>query len=300
MQRVQLTEDLQFSRVIHGLWRLNEWNYSDRELLQFIEWCTEHGITTFDHADIYGGYTCEKLFGRALALSPSIREKIELVTKCGIVIESPERPSHRSHHYNTTKSHILASAEQSLLNLNTDYIDVLLIHRPDPLMDPEGVAEAFQALKCSGKVKYFGVSNFKDHQYRMLESYLPEPLVTNQIELSAYELENIHDGTLDFCQEKRIAPMAWSPLAGGKVFSGEMDKDYRIRAALEAVQSEIGAASMDEVMYAWLFTHPAGIMPIVGSGKRERLSAAIDALKHKLSHEQWFRIYTSVQGYDIP
>lgn len=207
MQRVQLAEDLQFSRVIHGLWRLNEWNYSDRELLQFIEWCTEHGITTFDHADIYGGYTCEKLFGRALALSPSIREKIELVTKCGIVIESPERPSHRSHHYNTTKSHILASAEQSLLNLNTDYIDVLLIHRPDPLMDPEGVAEAFQALKCSGKVKYFGVSNFKDHQYRMLESYLPEPLVTNQIELSAYELENIHDGTLDFA--KRSASLRW-------------------------------------------------------------------------------------------
>ncbi|MBO3637474.1 MULTISPECIES: aldo/keto reductase [Bacillus] len=300
MQRIQLAEDLQFSRVIHGLWRLNEWNYSDAELLSLIEWCIDHGITTFDHADIYGGYTCEKLFGNALALSPGLRENIELVTKCGIVLESPERPAHRSHHYNTSKSHILASVEQSLMNLRTDYIDMLLIHRPDPLMDPEGVAEAFQALKCSGKVRYFGVSNFKDHQYRMLESYLPEKLVTNQIELSAYELENMLDGTLNLCQEKRIPPMAWSPLACGKVFTGDTEKDRRVRTALESVQAEIGAASLDEVMYAWLYTHPADIMPIVGSGKRERISAAINALSYKLDQDQWFRIFTAVQGYDIP
>lgn len=300
MQRIQLAEDLEFSRVIHGLWRLNEWNYSDGELLNLIEWCISQGITTFDHADIYGSYTCEKLFGGALSLSPSIRERIEIVTKCGIVIESPERPGNKSHHYNTSKSHILASAEQSLLNLNTDYLDVLLIHRPDPLMDPEAVAEAFHALKSSGKVRYFGVSNFKAHQYRMLESYLDDPLITNQIEISAYKLEHFHDGTLDFCQEKRIPPMAWSPLAGGSVFTGQSDKDVQIRTALISVQEEIGAASIDEVMYAWLFTHPADIMPIVGSGKQSRISAAVRASAYTLSHDQWFRIYTAVQGYDIP
>lgn len=300
MQRVNLGEDLSFSRLIHGLWRLADWDQSSEETLSLIEHNLERGLTTFDHADIYGSYMCEELFGKALALKPSLREQMELVTKCGIVLESENRPSHTSHHYNTSKEHIIASAEQSLTSLNTDYIDLLLIHRPDPFMDPEEVAEAFTTLQKDGKVRHFGVSNFKQHQFTMLQSYLDQPLITNQIELSAYNLENVEDGTLNLCQEKRIKPMAWSPLAGGKVFSSNDDKAMRVRQTVEKVASEIGADGIDQVLYAWLLNHPAEIMPIVGSGKTHRIDRAIDALSLSLSREQWFEILTSSMGYDIP
>ncbi|WP_374722223.1 aldo/keto reductase [Peribacillus tepidiphilus] len=300
MERIQLAEDLSFSRIIHGLWRLAEWEYSNEETLSLIEHCLEQGITTFDHADIYGSYTCEELFGKALALKPKLRENMEIVTKCGIVLESPNRPEHRSHHYNTSKEHIIKSAEQSLKNLRTDYIDVLLIHRPDPLMNPEEVAEAFMKLKKEGKVRYFGVSNFKDHQFNMLQSYLDFDLVTNQIEVSAYHLENFDDGTLHFCLEKRIKPMAWSPLAGGKIFSSNDEKAVRLRSTLEKIAGEIGAEDLDEVLYAWILKHPAKIMPIVGSGKTKRIDSAVKSLDHKLTLDQWFEILHSSMGHEVP
>ncbi|OLS34311.1 oxidoreductase [Alkalihalophilus pseudofirmus] len=300
MERIQLTEDLSFSRFVHGLWRLSDWNYTKQETLSLINEAIETGITTFDHADIYGSYTCEERFGEALALMPSIREKMEIVTKCGIVLESENRPEHRSHHYNTSKKHIIQSAERSLANLHTDYIDVLLIHRPDPMMDPSEVARAFTQLKKEGKVRAFGVSNFKDHQLSMLQSYLDEKLVTNQIEVSPYELENIHDGTLDVCLRERIAPMAWSPLAGGKLFTGEDDKSIRLRESLTKIQQETGAASMDQVAYAWLLKHPAKIMPIIGSGNIERIQGAAAAAEIELNLDQWFEILHSSMGHEVP
>ena len=278
MQRIQMTEDLSFSRIIHGLWRLSDWKQSKEDTLSLIQHNIENGITTFDHADIYGSYTCEALFGEALALQPSLREKMEIVTKCGIVLPSDNRPEHKTHHYNTSKKHILTSVEHSLQQLKTDYIDLLLIHRPDPFMNGEEVAEAFTQLKEEGKVRHFGVSNFKDHQWNMLQSYLPFPLITNQIELSAYHLENFEDGTLNLCQEKRVAPMAWSPLAGGAIFKGEDEKAVRLQHTLKKVQEETGAKGIDQVLYAWLLNHPANIMPIVGSGKKERIQHAIDSL----------------------
>jgi len=300
VERIQLAEDLSFSRLIHGYWRLADWNMSTEETLYLIEHCLEQGITTFDHADIYGSYTCEELFGKALALKPNLREKMEIVTKCGIVLKSPNRPHHKSHHYNTSKEHIIQSVEQSLRNFETDYIDVLLIHRPDPFMDPEEVAEAFTKLKEEGKVRYFGVSNFKSHQWNMLESYLDFKLVTNQIELSAYNLENFDDGTLNFCLEKRIPPMAWSPLGGGKVFTSNEEKAIRLRQTLEKVASEIGTESIDQVLYTWLLTHPAKIMPIIGSGNKERIDRAISSLNLTLNHDQWFEILHSSMGHEVP
>jgi predicted oxidoreductase len=300
MERITMSEDLSFSRIIHGLWRLSEWNQSKEETLSLIQFCLEQGITTFDHADIYGSYTCEEMFGDALSLAPSIREKMEIVTKCGIVLPSTNRPQHQTHHYNTSKKHILSSVEQSLKNLRTDYIDVLLIHRPDPFMNGEEVAEAFIQLKKEGKVRHFGVSNFKVHQWNMLQSHLPFPLVTNQIELSAYNLENMEDGTLNLCQEKRIAPMAWSPLAGGNIFTGQDDKALRLRETLEKIQEEISAEGIDSILYAWLLNHPARIMPIAGSGKKERIQAAIDSRSITLNHDQWFEILRSSMGHDIP
>ncbi|MBT2606462.1 aldo/keto reductase family oxidoreductase [Bacillus sp. ISL-53] len=300
MQRVNLTEDFSLSRIVHGMWRLADWRFSAEEILSLIEQGMDRGVTTYDHADIYGRYTCEEIFRNALSLKPYLRDKMEIVTKCGIVLQSENRPSHKSHHYDTSKTHIIKSVEQSLMNLKTDYIDLLLIHRPDPLMDPSETAEAFNQLKESGKVRNFGVSNFKKPQWDMLQSYLDYPLVTNQLELSAYNLENFEDGTLNLCQEKGVAPMAWSPLAGGSIFEESNEKAVRLRKTLETVKEEIGANGIDEVMYAWLLRHPAKIIPIVGSSKKERLDSAIDSLNLSMEKEQWFNILTSSMGHDIP
>jgi predicted oxidoreductase len=300
MQRIHLAKDLTFSRFVHGLWRLSDWQQSKEETLKLIEDVLETGITTFDHADIYGSYTCEELFGNALSLKPSIREKMEIVTKCGIVLPSENRPQHKTHHYNTSKEHIMKSVENSLNSLRTDYIDVLLIHRPDPFMDPEQTADAFSQLHKEGKVRYFGVSNFKNHQFSMLQSYLDFPLVTNQIELSPYELENIEDGTLNHVLQNRIPPMAWSPLAGGRIFASEDDKAVRLRSTLEKIKEETNAAGIDQVIFAWLLNHPARVLPIIGSGKIERIKKAVASLDIKLDHDQWFEILQSSMGHDVP
>ncbi|MGM0846330.1 MAG: aldo/keto reductase [Bacillota bacterium] len=300
MERVQLANDLTFSRLIHGLWRLSDWKQSKEETLKLIEEVIETGITTFDHADIYGSYTCEDLFGEALALKPSLREKMEIVTKCGIVLPSDNRPEHKTHHYNTSKRHIMKSVENSLTSLKTDYIDVMLIHRPDPFMDPEQTAEAFTQLHNEGKVRYFGVSNFKSHQFSMLQSYLDFPLTTNQIELSPYELENFEDGTIDHALQNRIPPMAWSPMAGGKIFSSHDAKASRLRDTLEKIRTEKNADSIDQIIYAWLLNHPSRIMPIIGSGKMDRIQKAVASLEISLDHDQWFEILQSSMGHDVP
>jgi len=300
MQRVDLTEDLSFSRIVHGMMRLSEWNLSKEQRLRLIEEVIDTGISTFDHADIYGNYVCEELFGESLSLKPQLREKMEIVTKCGIVLQSKNRPAHRSHHYDTSKEHILLSVENSLKNLKTDYIDLLLIHRPDPLMNPESVAEAFDQLLNEGKVRHFGVSNFKQSQIKMLETYVAQPLVTNQIELNPYNLENFTDGSIDFCLEAQIPPMAWSPLAGGELLNGTSEKALRLRGALKEVEGEIGAQGLDEVLYTWLLTHPSSIIPIVGSGKMNHIQSAINSLQHKMTPHQWFHIYQASLGHDVP
>ncbi|MGG2065996.1 aldo/keto reductase [Bacillus sp. S14(2024)] len=300
MERIQMAQNLEFSRIIQGFWRLAEWNMTDQELLSFIESCMEMGITTFDHADIYGDYTCEALFGKALQLKPSLRDNMQIVTKCGIALTSPKFPERYVVHYNTSTEHIIKSAEQSLRNLNTDYIDVLLIHRPDPFMNPAEVAEAFSRLKQDGKVRHFGVSNFLPSQFNMLSSYLDFPLVTNQIEVSAMQLEHFEKGTIEHCQENRISPMIWSPLAGGEIFKGESERAIRLRRTLEKISTDFGITGIDSIMYAWLLAHPANMLPIVGSGKLERVKTAVEATKLTLDRQQWFTIFESSNGHPVP
>ncbi|UOY91102.1 aldo/keto reductase [Ectobacillus sp. JY-23] len=300
MEQIQLAENVKFSRIVHGLWRLTEWNMTDAEVVQLIEQCMELGITTFDHADIYGDYTCETLFGQALRQKPSLRENMQIVTKCGIKLLSDKYPERTVKYYDTSKEHIIKSVEQSLRNLQTEYIDVLLIHRPDPFMNPAEVAEAFRQLRQEGKVLQFGVSNFLPSQFDMLSAHVDEPLVTNQIEISALQLEHFGNGTLDKCQETRIAPMAWSPLAGGSIFRDSSERAERVRSVLEKIGTEIGATSLDEVLYAWLLQHPARIMPIVGSGKLERIQSAVNATKLSMTTHQWFEIYTASMGHEVP
>ena len=299
MERIKMSTDLEFSRIVHGLWRLNEWDISKEQLLQLIEQCLEMGITTFDHADIYGNFTCEEIFGEALKLNPKIREKMEIVTKTGIVFKSNNRPEHDGHYYNTTFDHIVKSAERSLQNFGTDYIDVLLIHRPDPFMDPEDVAKAFNQLRSEGKVNYFGVSNFTQNDFTLLQSYLDFDLVTNQIEASVLKYDNFENGTIKFLQEKRISPMIWSPLAGGEIFTSQSESAIRVRNVLTEIAKKHNTENISEIAYAWLLAHPAKLIPIVGSGKINRISEAVNALNIKLTRADWFAILDALVGHEV-
>ncbi|MDQ0218582.1 oxidoreductase [Peribacillus cavernae] len=298
MERIQLHDDLQFSRIIHGHWRLADWNYTGQQTLGLLEQCLELGITTIDTASIYGKYTCEELFGNALSLKPELRGKIEIVTKCGIKLANDEN-SFRLNHYDSSKEHIIESTERSLTKLRTDYIDVLLIHRPDVLTNPEEVAEAFSSLKKDGKVKHFGVSNFLPSQVNMLEAYLDVPLVTNQVELSVMYRDHFENGVVDQCIEKKMPPMAWSPLNRGAVFNNQEENPSRVRSTLQKVAEELGTSTIDEVMYAWLMHHPANIMPIAGSGKIERIQSAVNSISLQMNREQWYEIWVSSRGKDV-
>ena len=257
------------------------------------------GITTFDHADIYGNFTCEEIFGEALKLNPKIREKMEIVTKTGIVFKSENRPEHDGHYYNTTFDHIVKSAERSLQNFGTDYIDVLLIHRPDPFMDPENVAKAFNQLRSEGKVNYFGVSNFTQNDFTLLQSYLDFDLVTNQIEASVLKYDNFENETIKFLQEKRINPMIWSPLAGGEIFTSQSESAIRVRNELTEIAKKHNTENISEIAYAWLLAHPAKLIPIVGSGKINRISEAVNALNIKLTRADWFSILDALAGHEV-
>lgn len=300
MQRIKLADNLSLSRIIHGHWRLAEWNMTAAELLAFTEQAVEMGVTSFDHADIYGNYTCEALFGSALKLAPEIREKIEIVTKTGIKLLSDKHPERRIPHYDFSFDHIIASVEQSLRNFDTDYIDLLLLHRPSPLFDAQEVARAFSHLKDQGKVQHFGVSNFTAGQFDMLSTITEEPLVTNQLELSPYCLTSYEDGNMDYLQQYGIKPMAWSPLAGGNLMHPQDEKGVRIAQTLHAVANELDIDGIDKVIYSWLLMQPLQIMPIVGSGKINRLRGAVEALDIDMTVEQWFRIYTASTGCDVP
>ena len=300
MEKIKLKDDLEFSRIVHGYWRLMDWNISNRDLVNLIEEVYDLGITTVDHADIYGNFCCEEKFGEALKLKKGLREKLQIVTKCGIKFPSENRPENKSHCYDTSKEHIIKSVERSLKNFNTDYLDVLLIHRVDALLNPEEVAEAFTKLNNEGKVRYFGVSNFLPAQFNMLNSYLDNKLITNQVEISPLCLNAFEDGTLDLMLEKRIKPMAWSPLAGGRLFRDNDERALRVQKVLNKIKEEVSAKDIDEVAYAWLLMHPSKIMPIVGSGKIERIKSAIRATDIKLTRDQWFEIYVASRGVDIP
>ncbi len=301
ISRVQLVEDgPELSRLAYGFWRLAEWEMSTPDLLKRIKLCLEQGITTFDHADIYGSYTCESIFGKALKEEPSLRDQMELVTKCGIGLTSPNRPENKVKHYDTSKQHILTSVNNSLRNLQTDYIDVLLIHRPDPLMNADEVAEAFYSLQKDGKVLHFGVSNFAAHQCTLLQSRLDFQLVTNQVELSVMNFDVLHDGTIDYCQKMRMTPMAWSPFAGGSLFTSDSEQANRLRETLQTVGEEKGGKSTDQVALAWILTHPANIVPIIGTGREDRLLSALDAVSIGLDRQEWFRIWSASTGTDIP
>ncbi|HIE5387967.1 TPA: aldo/keto reductase [Enterobacter cancerogenus] len=297
VQRITLApQGPEFSRFVMGYWRLMDWNMSAQQLASFIEEHLDLGITTVDHADIYGGYQCEAAFGEALRLAPALRDRMEIVTKCGIATTA--RPENALGHYITDRKHIIESAERSLVNLATDRIDLLLIHRPDPLMDADEVAQAFLELHQSGKVRHFGVSNFTPAQFALLQSRLPFTLATNQVEISPVHQPLLLDGTLDQLQQLRIRPMAWSCLGGGRLFND--DEFQPLRDELETVARELNAESIEQVVYAWILRLPSKPLPIIGSGKIERVRSALAAEVLEMTRQQWFRIRKAALGYDVP
>jgi len=297
VQRITLApQGPEFSRFVMGYWRLMDWNMSAQQLVSFIEEHLDLGVTTVDHADIYGGYQCEAAFGEALTRSPALRQRMEIVTKCGIATTA--KAEHALGHYITDRDHIISSAEQSLTNLATDYLDLLLIHRPDPLMDADEVAEAFLALHQSGKVRHFGVSNFTPAQFALLQSRLPFTLATNQVEISPVHQPLLLDGTLDQLQQLRIRPMAWSCLGGGRLFNDEAFQP--LRDELAQVAQELNAETIEQVVYAWILRLPSQPLPIIGSGKIERVRSALAAEQLAMTRQQWFRIRKAALGYDVP
>ncbi|MCE2572458.1 aldo/keto reductase [Motilimonas eburnea] len=299
--RVQLSDNgPEFSRFVAGFWRALSWEKSKQELLSFIEQNIELGVTTMDHADIYGQYSCEAAFGDAMALKPSIRDRVELVSKCGIKPAFDTLPERYVNHYDTSQQHIISSVEQSLTNLKTDYLDLLLIHRPDPLMQADEVAQAFEKLNQQGKVKHFGVSNFNPAQFELLQSRLDMPLVTNQIEISPLEMKAMFDGSLDYCQQHRILPMAWSCLAGGQIFTSQSEKAKRVRSVLVDIAEQVDAETIDQVVYAWILALPSKVLPILGSGRIERTRSTIKAEAITLDRQQWFSIWQASMGHSVP
>lgn len=279
----------ELSRIVAGAWRWN--NVSPKTVEQLIETSLEVGITSFDNADIYGDYGNEKLVGDVIRKNPGIRKNIQLISKCGIKLLSAHQPKTWIKHYDTTKEHILNSVDNSLKNLRTEYLDLLLIHRPDPLMNPEEISEAFGLLKQNGKVLHFGVSNFTSSQFEMLQSYLSFPLVTNQVEVSLTKTDALFDGTLDTLIRYKTCPMAWSPLGGGRLMAGG--------SALWSKKEKYNATET-QLSLAWLLKHPSKMFPIIGTSQPERIVESAKAINIDLERQDWFEMLKVATGNDVP
>ena len=299
MPRIELNPGLSISRLAYGVWRLSEAaDTSAQAVAGRIQACLDQGITTFDHADIYGGYSCEALFGAALRAQPGLKARMEIVTKCDIMLLSDQRPDNRVKHYDTSAAHVQASVERSLHNIGVDAIDLLLIHRPDPLMDHHALGACLDSLIQSGKVRAAGVSNFMPWDMDLLQSAMKNRLVSNQIEISLMQTRGFVDGQIAHAQRLGVPVMAWSPLGAGRLF-GQDAAALRLRPALQRLAS---AQGVDEtaVAIAWLLQHPARIIPVLGTNDPARIARMQDALRVTLDRQTWFELYSLANGAEVP
>ena len=288
---------VQLSPIIAGVMNWGVWdkNLNTNEFTHLINLFIENGITTFDHADIYGGYTTEASFGKALSESKIDRKKIQLITKCGIQYTSENRPNNSIKHYEYSKDYIIWSAENSLKNLQTDYLDVFLLHRPSPLMQADEIAEAVSKLKADGKILSFGVSNFTSSQTELLRQ--KTEISFNQVQFSATHHEAMLDGSLDYMQIHNIKPMAWNPL--GTVFRENTDQTFRLRQLLAKLVEKYRIGS-DIILLAWIMQHPAGISPVAGTVNSGRIQQLMKAKSLVLDKQDWFAIWTESMGNRVP
>jgi len=283
--------------MVYGMWRVAEAEDTSPAHIQAkIEACLEQGITSIDQADIYGGYMAEELLGACLKAAPDLRDRIEIVTKCDIVAPVGRHGGARVKHYDTSSSHISTSIDTSLKLMNIDRIDLLLIHRPDPLMDHNETGAALDAAVTSGKVAAVGVSNFHLHDWTLLQSAMSERLVANQIELSLQAHQAFTNGDMAFLQERGVPPMAWSPLGGGALVAGAADTG--LLQALSAV-ADLNGVDRAAVAVAWLLAHPARILPVMGTNNLRRIRRFCDAFKVAMDRQTWFELYTAALGHEV-
>lgn len=295
MERISLG-DISLSRLVYGMWRIgDDPDTSPAHVQAKIEACLAQGITSFDQADIYGGYTAEAILGAALRAAPALRDQMQIVTKCGIVAPAGRHSAARVKHYDTTAAHINASVEASLRDMAIETIDLLLIHRPDPLMNHHETGAALDALVASGKVRSVGVSNFRPWDAALLQSAMKARIATNQIELSLPAHQGFTNGDVAYHQERATPLMAWSPLAGGRLLA-EADEPLRTRlAGIAAAQGTDWTA----VAVAWLLHHPAQILPVMGTNTLSRIARLGDALRIKMDRQTWFDLYSLALGHEV-
>jgi len=296
MDRVSITSSLDFSRIVYGLWRLgDDENTAPDHVRNKIAACLDQGITTMDQADIYGGYMAEEILGNALRGS-DLRNKIEIVTKCDIVAPVGRYANARVKYYDTSRAHIMASVDHSLNLMAIDHIDLLLVHRPDPMMDHHETGAALDEVIASGKVRSVGVSNFRPWDWELLQSAMKNTLATNQIELSVLAHHSFTNGDVAFHQKNATPMMAWSPLAGGNLFNGQNDA---VTAPLDAIARDRGV-DVSAVAVAWLLAHPSKILPVMGTNNLSRISRLSDACDVKLDRQEWYEIYIAALGHEVP
>lgn len=285
-----------FSRIIQGCMTWGKWGkqLAENEMIQLLHHSLEQGLTTFDHADIYGDYTTEADFGAAFANSGVAREDIQLISKCGIQYVGDTRDN-QIKHYQYNSDYIIWSAEKSISDLQCDYLDLFLLHRPSPLMQPEEVAKAVEKLLGSGKIKAFGVSNFTPSQMRLIST--KSALMYNQIEFSLTAHSAMHDGTLDHMYANGITPMCWSPL--GSYFREADQAQGRIKKVMEELCPKYSATE-DQLLLAWILKHPAGVHPVIGTTNPARITLAAKAMEIALTEIDWFKLLVAAQGHKVP
>lgn len=289
-----------FSRMVYGTWRILDTNPTVQEINRRIHDCLSVGITTIDTAEIYGLYQVEEQLGAALALSPGLRDKIEIVTKAGIYVPCSRHPEWKTAHYNATEKQLRASLEKSLRLLGTDHVELFLVHRPDWLTRAEDTATGLNALLSSGRILSAGVSNYSPSQFELLNSQMDQPLVTNQIEFHLLHSSPICDGTLIQCENRGLLPMAWSPLAGGRIFDSGNPAALRLAEAAKEMSDRYLGATLEQLAYAWILAHPSCPLPVIGTNKVERIESAAKAIEIELQREDWFALWEAAHGHKIP
>ena len=296
MERIILSDNINFSRLIYGMWRLtDDKDTSIEHIKKKISLCLDQGITTFDQADIYGDYSAEELFGEVIKVNKSVRKEIEIITKCDIIAPCGKYVDEPVKHYNSSRKHIIDSVEASLRNMNTDYIDLLLLHRPDPFMNADQTGKALDSLITSGKIRGVGVSNFKQWDWSLLQSRMDTPLLTNQIEFSLLNHTPLTNGELSFHYEKKIPIMAWSPLGGGKLFNYKTKLYFCLKDIAKKFNTDIATIAV-----AWILAHPSQILPVLGTNNLERIKKFSLAIDTKINRKTWYQLYSSALGHEVP
>ena len=296
MERVDLGIGLSMSRIVYGMWRLtDDTDTSPVHVQAKIETCLAQGITTIDQADIYGGYMAEEVLGMALK-GTALRDKIEIVTKCNIVAQAGRHAMARVKYYDTSRAHIIASVDASLRLMGVDYIDLLLIHRPDPMMNHLETGSTLDDIVSTGKIRAVGVSNFRPWDIDLLQSAMKSPIIVNQIEISVLHHKPFTNGDIAFLQQRGITPMAWSPLAGGRLFNAA---NKSLLEALDKVAERL-ESDVTSVAVAWLLAHPARILPVMGTNNLERMAAFSKPTTLIIDRQTWYEIYTAALGEDVP